>query len=620
MTGVYSFRAGPSYRGASPEEQFISAMEQPMSLGSTLWDQAKGGVLESFGLGTAVRDFSTPQGNPEERSTLEKVARQFNWFTNTYDLARNLKAKTEPESPALNEDAYKNSAYFREGVKWDPSMTEDRAAALAIMYDAKRVREFYAQKRPITAFFGNLAGQAVDPINYIPVAGPAVRAGAIARSGRIAGEALTASIDAAANTAIFGLATADARAQYGDDVTWQTTVSQIAMAALIGSAFGTIGGAINARGSAQAVADVESRLATLQATQEARVALNESIGAISQGEDINMSPTVAAAVERQIDEIIAYHGTPHDFDAFDINRIGTGEGAQAYGHGLYFAESENVARKYRDQLSQLNQSAVGRELAKSGEDVEVAIANVQRRIDDLNAMPDKGGDPARWARQMAIQEQKLTDIQKFKKTGEQSSGSLFEVGLRAKREDFLDWDKPINEQPEKIKEFWAQNGPDEGSLFAVDNPTGRDAYQYLTNMGKRDALREAGIPGIQYLDAGSRGTGEGTRNYVVFDDSLVNIRKRNGVDVSPAKPDTPPEGRTEAEARIAKPENYKALAEQYKVDPETGSFVEESDIAQLETEGRLTEEDLAVLADSQMAYEDGSAYGEALKAAVGCLI
>src|SRR5690606_14870554 len=48
--------------------------------------------------------------------------------------------------------------------------------------------------------------------------------------------------------------------------------------------------------------------------------------------------------------IRAYHGSPHDFDRFDMSKIGTGEGAQAYGHGLYFAEAEDVARSYRDAL------------------------------------------------------------------------------------------------------------------------------------------------------------------------------------------------------------------------------------------------------------------------------
>ena len=49
--------------------------------------------------------------------------------------------------------------------------------------------------------------------------------------------------------------------------------------------------------------------------------------------------------------IKAYHGSPHDFDKFSTEQIGTGEGAQAYGHGLYFAETEDVAKEYRDQLT-----------------------------------------------------------------------------------------------------------------------------------------------------------------------------------------------------------------------------------------------------------------------------
>lgn len=49
--------------------------------------------------------------------------------------------------------------------------------------------------------------------------------------------------------------------------------------------------------------------------------------------------------------IRAYHGSPHNFDQFDASKIGTGEGAQAFGHGLYFAESEGTARHYRDKLA-----------------------------------------------------------------------------------------------------------------------------------------------------------------------------------------------------------------------------------------------------------------------------
>jgi hypothetical protein len=41
--------------------------------------------------------------------------------------------------------------------------------------------------------------------------------------------------------------------------------------------------------------------------------------------------------------IRAYHGSPHSFDKFSTSQIGTGEGAQAYGRGLYFAEREKTA-------------------------------------------------------------------------------------------------------------------------------------------------------------------------------------------------------------------------------------------------------------------------------------
>src|SRR5215207_5075853 len=72
-----------------------------------------------------------------------------------------------------------------------------------------------------------------------------------------------------------------------------------------------------------------------------------------------MTGGVAGGAAKQAGEAVigsgpirAYHGSPHDFDKFDLSRIGTGEGAQAYGHGLYFAEHEPVARMYRDTLTE----------------------------------------------------------------------------------------------------------------------------------------------------------------------------------------------------------------------------------------------------------------------------
>lgn len=52
----------------------------------------------------------------------------------------------------------------------------------------------------------------------------------------------------------------------------------------------------------------------------------------------------------------AWHGSPHDFDEFDLGKIGTGEGAQAHGWGLYFAKDKKVSKLYKDVLSKAQSS------------------------------------------------------------------------------------------------------------------------------------------------------------------------------------------------------------------------------------------------------------------------
>jgi len=46
------------------------------------------------------------------------------------------------------------------------------------------------------------------------------------------------------------------------------------------------------------------------------------------------------------EEVTAYHGTPHDFDKFSTDKIGTGEGSQSFGWGLYFTSKEDIAKNY----------------------------------------------------------------------------------------------------------------------------------------------------------------------------------------------------------------------------------------------------------------------------------
>lgn len=65
--------------------------------------------------------------------------------------------------------------------------------------------------------------------------------------------------------------------------------------------------------------------------------------------------------------------------------------------------------------------------------------------------------------------------------------------------------------------------------------TGGEYFNYLRNREmapaeQADWLRKAGIPGIRYLDGGSRSAGQGSSNFVVFpgNEGLLSILERNG--------------------------------------------------------------------------------------------
>jgi len=257
----------------------------------------------------------------------------------------------------------------------------------------------------------------------------------------------------------------------------------------------------------------------------------------------------AAKIDPRIAEsvgITAYHGSPHDFENFDISKIGTGEGAQAYGHGLYFAERPGVAEEYKRKLAGLDAAQV---------------ASHQEAIDALRS----GREPtARSAKDIAAaredfkhfenREPTNAEIADYLEKGLQANrGRLYQVAIKADPEHFLDWDKPLSEQSEHVKEaiqgienniknksFWRITENDLQDIrrqIAREATTVRDLESALRRgigdpQKTMDAFRQAGIPGIRYMDQGSRGGGEGTHNYVVFDDKLIEITHKDGTPVS----------------------------------------------------------------------------------------
>ena len=225
----------------------------------------------------------------------------------------------------------------------------------------------------------------------------------------------------------------------------------------------------------------------------------------------------------------AYHGSPHRFDRFSLDRIGTGEGAQAYGHGLYFADSEDVARGYRDALSPGRGTGAvdtaARILRDHGGDYGAALDEATARFNRALAarrMPNEDYD--RWM-----------EVRRLLANEAPVGGHLYEVQINADPDTFLNWDAPLEAQSRPVREALAA-GPEGGWRGeGIDLDRDGDIQAKLLYLAFGDppsasaTLAERGVPGIRYYDAGSRGAGTGTRNTVLFDDSLVEILRRYGI-------------------------------------------------------------------------------------------
>ena len=256
----------------------------------------------------------------------------------------------------------------------------------------------------------------------------------------------------------------------------------------------------------------------------------------------------------------AYHGSPHIFDRFSLDAIGTGEGAQAYGWGLYFAGRKEIAEHYREVLS----SEYRGDATFNGE----TFKEIKAKLDaDKNA---EGDDPRFDALlsldlieqagsvDKAIENADQSELKSVREVAEwmrehydqlainKDKGRLYHVEI-PNDDEYLLWDKPLSEQPEKVRAAIERlKGGDKpvesltddelvaalGGLeqtFGDKEKTGQGFYRELGALKGSDqaaslALHNAGIAGIKYLDGGSRSAGDGSFNYVVIDDSRVSIK------------------------------------------------------------------------------------------------
>ena len=232
--------------------------------------------------------------------------------------------------------------------------------------------------------------------------------------------------------------------------------------------------------------------------------------------------------------ITAWHGSPHKFNKFSMDKIGTGEGAQAYGHGLYLAESPDVAKGYQTTNS-FRAFDIGQEAERRGVPLSASARGEFSRQAAANT------DPAKAAR--ALQNANITarsipaeDLQAmFADYYNKAGGALYKTDIPEEAvARFLDWDKPLSQQAPEVQAA-VSNGWGKQYPWLKDGPnkemTGAQIYDQLGFLNRSDsskAWQEAGIHGIRYLDGGSRGAGQGSSNFVAFDPEMIRILERNG--------------------------------------------------------------------------------------------
>ena len=212
--------------------------------------------------------------------------------------------------------------------------------------------------------------------------------------------------------------------------------------------------------------------------------------------------------------IKAYHGSPHDFDAFSMDKIGTGEGAQAYGHGRYMAENEATAKSYK---------AAGPASDAQYDAINTRMSQLAKEMDANSHGYNNFKDKELGAKQRAEYDGLMEKRSNL--------GHMYEVNINADPEHFLDWDKPLSKQHPTVQDAAKKAMGPNWDQFKYANAGDAVKQGFLAPGADTTAARlhEAGIPGIKYLDQGSRASGDGSRNYVVFNDKLIDILKKYGI-------------------------------------------------------------------------------------------
>jgi hypothetical protein len=167
--------------------------------------------------------------------------------------------------------------------------------------------------------------------------------------------------------------------------------------------------------------------------------------------------------------IRAFHGSPYDFDRFSTGSIGTGEGSQLHGQGLYFTEDQNVARQYK------NKPRKG-----PGKMYEV----------NINA-----------------------DRSTFVKLDKPVSDQPKKVQLAYER--------------------FSAESPQDKNVFGEAETEEQHFRRFTQSPLGAEIMKSEGVPGIEYGNAFTRHKPDDkqSKNFVIFDDQIIEISKKYGVTI-----------------------------------------------------------------------------------------
>ena len=265
-------------------------------------------------------------------------------------------------------------------------------------------------------------------------------------------------------------------------------------------------------------------------------------------------------------QIDAYHGTLYVIDKFSTEKIGTGEGAQKFGWGLYFTDLESIGKYYAKKLAAREKYSF-----EGIDDIDNISTHPMTKTflkDMLKTNPSSRQDAIRWVEKNSKgkSEKVLSELMAFAKilnvdnsiTRNLYKTTLFQ-GKKPGEYTLLEWDKPLSRDfinkmidgdivnltvQEALLNYYGENGEYDITTVeelkdTIENEglTGQELYNILslnteeaTPKSASIALLNAGIDGIKYpAESISRGATSDTArgfNYVIFDENDVAINER----------------------------------------------------------------------------------------------